>query len=219
MYSYKTETHCHTLQSSRCGKISAEDIVHSYITSGYSTLVITDHYGKKHASENGSEYDINHFLEGFYTAKKAASGKINVILGMEINLSENANDYLVYGDIEGFLLKNPEMYKLSLPDFCDLAHENGLLVYQAHPFRNRITVTDPTPLDGIEVFNAHPRHDSRNNIAKAWAELFGKPMISGSDTHQLLDMARSGILTKMEITNADELKAVLLNNDYKLITL
>lgn len=217
MFKYKTELHCHTLQTSRCGKVAAEDVVKAYIDAHYSTLVITDHFGGKHITTENSEYEIQHFLEGYCAAKNAANGKINIILGMEINLTQNANDYLVYGDIESFLIKNPEMYKLNLSDFCSLAHENGLLVYQAHPFRNNITVTDPSPLDGIEVFNAHPRHDSRNDIALSWAKHFNKKMISGSDAHQTPDLTRSGILTENQITNEKELLSVLNEEKYELI--
>lgn len=35
-----------------------------------------------------------------------------------------------------------------------------MLFYQAHPFRNSMKITNPELLDGIEVYNGHPGHDS-----------------------------------------------------------
>ena len=219
MYKYKTEMHCHTQESSvRCGKIPAKEVVNAYIDAGYNTLIITDHFGGKHVSDKGAEYDLNKFFEGFNLAKKDAGNRINIILGMEINLSENANDYLIYGLTEDFIRENHEMYKMGIEKFCQFAHENGLLVYQAHPFRNWMSVIYPSFLDGIESFNAHPRHDSRNSIAGAWAELYNMRTISGSDAHQIPDLARGGIMTPTEIKNSQDLLTVLNSCDYNLIT-
>jgi len=218
MYKFKTETHCHTLESSKCGKVSAKDIVKAYIDSGYSTLIITDHFGARHKSDNGIKHDVNILLKGYETAREAANGKINVIFGAEINFFENKNDYLVYGITEDFLLNNPDIYTIGIKEFSTIAHENGLLIYQAHPFRNRMTITSPVFLDGIEVFNAHPRHDSRNFFAKSWADFYNLPGICGSDAHQPQDIAKGGIMTKNEIKTSNDLINVLKENNYKLIT-
>ena len=212
MFKYKTELHCHTLESSPCGKVSAKDFVNTYIEKGYNTLVITDHFTKDFC-------DKNHFLKGYYAAKEAGKGKINVILGMEYRSPAFRNDYLIYGDIEKFLSKDLDLINIELNDFINLAHENSLLVYQAHPFRNSMTVLKPDLLDGIEVYNAHPRHDSRNFLAYSFAKHYGKKMISGSDAHQVPDPARSGILTETEIKNHIDLLSVLKSENYKLITL
>ncbi|MBE7039665.1 MAG: PHP domain-containing protein [Ruminococcaceae bacterium] len=218
MYKFKTEMHCHTLESSKCGKIQAKDIVEAYIDEGYNTLVITDHFGSRHKSDEGINHDIHRLINGCNAAKEASNGRINIIFGVEINFSENKNDYLVYGLTEDFLLNNPDIYNLGIKEFSDIAHENGLLIYQAHPFRNNMTITSPLLLDGIEVFNAHPRHDSRNSISKNWAEIYNLREISGSDVHQPQDIARGGIMTTNEIKTTDDLLKVLIENDYKLIT-
>jgi len=218
MYKFKTEMHCHTQESSvSCGKIYAKDVVEAYINAGYSTLTITDHFGAKEDTGD-NEKNINTFLKGYNEAKEAANGRINVILGMEINLTANRNDYLIYGITEDFLRKNPEIFKLGIEELSNFVRENGLLIYQAHPFRNHMTVVYPPFLDGIEVFNAHPRHDSRNSIAKAWAELYDMRTISGSDAHQPPDLARGGIMTEKEIKDIQDLLIVLRNNSYELIT-
>lgn len=215
---FKTELHCHTKESSICGKVMAKDVVRAYIREGYSTLVLTDHYGHRHIGRFGEVNEPEHFLMGYYAAKEAAKDKINVILGMEISLSDYpANDYLIFGDVESALMKEPEMYRFNMPEFCEFAHSHNLMVFQAHPFRNKITIVDPAPLDGIEVFNSHPRHDSRNSIAQNWTELFGKKAIAGSDAHQPQDFARSGIISQTEITDSESLLSVLKSEAYELI--
>ncbi|MBR6729124.1 MAG: PHP domain-containing protein [Clostridia bacterium] len=220
MSGFKTELHCHTIESSICGKVEAKEVVKAYIEAGYSTLVITDHYGERHIGRHGEVDEVEHFLQGYRAAKQAAGGKINIILGMEISLAQHSfNDYLIYGDVEAALSAHPDLYQFDLPEFCDFAHKNNLVVYQAHPFRNKITVVDPAPLDGIEVFNSHPRHDSRNNIASDWAAHFKKRAIAGSDAHQMPDIARSGIIAETEITNEKELLSVLKKEAYSLILL
>ena len=218
MLDFKTELHCHTGESSICGKVMAEDVVKAYIREGYSTLVITDHYGHRHIGRFGEVNEPEHFLCGYHAAQKAAEGKINVILGMEISLSDYpANDYLIFGDVEYALINEPKLYRFGLPEFCEFAHSYNLMVFQAHPFRNEITIVDPSHLDGIEGFNSHPRHDSRNSIALNWAEMFGKKAIAGSDAHQPQDFARSGIVTQTEITDSKVLLSVLKNGSYELI--
>lgn len=219
MFKFKTEMHCHTAESSNCGKIPAKDIVDAYIKAGYDTLIITDHFGAKCSSADGIQKDVDKLLLGYNEAKKAADGRINLLFAIELNFHENANDYLVYGITEDFLRKTPDIYNLGIEKFSGIAQQNGFLVYQAHPFRNKMTVTYPGFIYGIESFNAHPRHDSRNSIAKAWAELYNLKTISGSDCHQIPDIARSGILTEKEIKTIDDLLKVLKNDEYELITL
>ena len=72
-----------------------------------------------------------------------------------------------------------------------------------------MTVIPPELIDGIEVFNGNPRHDSRNETAKHWAERFGLLSTSGSDFHWREDLARGGILTETPITTCAELIAAV----------
>ena len=74
-----------------------------------------------------------------------------------------------------------------------------------------------TANDGIEGFNSHPRHDSRNDIAMAWAKKYDLQMISGSDAHRPQDVAISGIRTKEIVKTSEQLVEVLRNRDYEMI--
>ncbi len=222
---YSTELHAHTAQTSRCAKDTAQILVENYLRAGYSTLVTTDHLSpstfeayKKDTLSWNDKVDI--FLKGHLTAKAAAENTgLTVLLGMELRFDRKGviNDYLVYGVTEDFLRQNGDLLKMRLSAFSKLAHKNGLLIFQAHPFRNGMTVVHPEHLDGYEIYNACVRHNSRNSIAEKWASLHKKPGIAGSDYHQSEDTARGGIVTAQKIESNAVLLSVLRNQEYKLI--
>lgn len=217
---YKTELHAHTSEVSRCAHICGEELVEIYEKAGYSTVVITDHMSKRTfpvvKKRKWNEY-VDDYLIGYDAAKKAAQGRLNIILGMEISFYENDNDYLVYGVDEKFLRRHPNMMEMGIRKFSAVAKRSGLIVVQAHPFRDHMTVIKPGIVEGIEIFNAHPGHDSRNDIARMWAEKYGyKIRTSGSDFHEVQHGARGGIITDFEIkTNEDLLKT--LRGDFERI--
>ena len=72
------------------------------------------------------------------------------------------------------------------------------LVVQAHPFRDKMTVIDPTPIFGIEVYNGGT-DNFRNEMAKIYAEHYGKAMTSGSDCHGDSAVGKGGIITKEKL--------------------
>ena len=51
-------------------------------------------------------------------------------------------------------------------------------------------------LDGVEVLNLNPRHDSRNDLALAYAEEHHLLMTAGSDCHRPGDEGTTGILAE-----------------------
>jgi len=214
---YKTELHCHTSLVSKCAGIPIDEMVEKYISLGYSSLVITDHFSPSTFEDADNltwEEKCDYFTSGYKKAKEIANGRINVILGMEFRNIYSSNDYLVYGVTEDFIKKyntsdKNNFIQMQLSDFAKLLHENNMLIYQAHPFRNSMQIVDPKKLDGIEIANCHKRHDSRNDIAKMWAEKFNLMVCGGSDCHQKGDEGRGGIITDYVIeTNEDILKAL-----------
>ena len=210
------ELHCHTSEVSVCARVAAKDVVENYIKAGYSGIVITDHFNRC-TFQNQPEDMAEYYLAGYRAAKAAAGDRLTVILGMELTFFENANDYLVYGMTEEFVKKHLNIREMGLERFSALAHENGMVIFQAHPFRNQMTVMNPALLDGVEVHNGNPRHDSRNDIARMWAEKFDKRMSSGSDYHQVEDIARGGIVTQEPVYDAAALVDVLMSGKAELI--
>ena len=97
----------------------------------------------------------------------------------------------------------------------DLIHESGGMIFAAHPFRDNMTVLDPTGLDGVEVFNAHAGHDSRNELAFAFARHHGLTGIAGSDFHHEWNTPSAGIMTPEPITTNEELLATLRSGTFR----
>lgn len=217
MIKFKFDTHVHTNETSRCGKVRASEMVKMYKNEGYSGVVITDHYTKDFFDDLPDitwEEKINRFSDGYKNAFEAGCRLgLTVIAGIELRFTENANDYLVYGINEKFLKENRELYNLGLNEFRKIADSYNLLIYQAHPFRKNMERAKPDLLDGVEIFNGNPRHESDNEKALKYACDNFLKMISGSDFHRSEDLARGGIVISRNIKDSAELVHILNNNE------
>lgn len=216
---FKTELHCHSLAISQCARVNNNDIIEAFTKAGYSTLVLANHltsFTAQHHCGDDWEAFVEKFVGAYEDLKKDACGKLNILLGAELRFDENSNDYLLFGITKSFLLEHPEIFSLNPEKFHKLAQENGILLIQAHPFRNGMTVIRPNFLDGVEVFNGHFGHDSRNEIADAWADKFGLIKTSGTDYHYVTSPANGGILTNEEITSMPQLVEILKSGNYEL---
>lgn len=215
---FLTELHAHTSEVSRCAHLDAAGVVARYLEAGYTTLVISNHFNNDTLDTAGSDWQSRaaFYLDGWRKAVRAAEGRMHVLLGMEIRFPGSMNDYLVYGLDESYLLSHPYLYDMNLRDFSELAHRDGLLIVQAHPFRNGMTVMRPELLDGYEVYNGHLGHDSRNPIARAWCRTHAKIPTSGSDFHDPTSAIDAGILTDEPITDIKQLCRLLRCGYYTL---
>ena len=197
---YKYDVHVHTEEVSPCGMVAAEKAVRMYKEAGYDGLVITDHFRSRFFEElNGFSWEekIDKYLRGYYKAKEMGIKlDVRVLLGLEVTFSEYYNDYLIFGIDENFLKRHRNLHKMDLDEFYNFKEKvkQDILIYQAHPFRNKMTIVDPELLDGVEVYNGNPRHDSRNDMAQQYARRHHLKKISGSDFHELEDIDRGGIL-------------------------
>lgn len=217
---FKTELHCHSTDISECARVGVNEIIEAYTKCKYNTLVLTNHFNYGTMIYNKAT-DWNDFIDKYFEAyeklKNAAFGKLNILIGAELRFKENINDYLIYGFTKEFLKSNPDIFDLGPERFHTLAKENGVLFIQAHPFRNGMTVINPRHLDGVEVYNGHFGHDSRNNIANMWAEKFSLIKTSGTDFHYEESPTCAGILTDEEITSIEQLISVLKSGKYELV--
>ncbi len=220
---YLFDMHIHTKEVSTCAKAFAEDLINSYKGSEYSGFVLTNHMNPDTFTVVGLgdvswDKKIDHFMTGFDAVKKAAGDRFIVLLGMEIRFYNTPNnDYLVYGVTEEFLRSYGDLMALTPNQFSKLCKENGLLFLQAHPFRRGMKVTDWNILDGYEVFNGNPRHQSNNDIAEIWAKKHNKSIVvSGSDFHEIGDACVGGVYFKAPINNNDDLVRELKKGNYTL---
>lgn len=219
---YLFEMHTHTKEVSTCAVAYAKDLIESYKNSEYAGFVLTNHmnastFERVGLGDEAWDKKIDHFMSGFDAVKTAAGDRFTVLLGMEINFYNNPNDYLVYGITEEFLRSHGDLMAMSPKQFSKLAHENGMLFIQAHPFRRGMKVTDWDILDGYEVFNGNPRHQSNNEIAEIWAKHHNKSIVvSGSDFHEIGDACIGGVYFNNPINNNTDLLRELKSVNYTL---
>ena len=216
----KIDLHVHTANLSFCGHLTIEEVISLYKKTDYDAIVITDHFYGGNA-EAWEEKGIDNFLEYYFQTQQKAMklGEENGLLvlpGYEFRFPQNSNDYLVYGFTEEHAKKCPGFFQMDIAQFSEFAKENGILLYQAHPFRNTMTVVKPEYLFGIEAHNGHPRHDSRNDIAVQWAKKYNLHTIGGSDCHQIEDVGSAGIITDYPVKNITDLVHVLKNDLYTI---
>jgi len=217
----KIELHAHTDESSGCAHVPAREVVRRCKDSGYDGIVITDHFSR-YLLDNCGKTAKNDIVDAYLRGYRAARDEgerigFKVFFGMELLCSSPMfNDYLIYGLSEEFLYTVPLLYRMTLDEVLKLLPSNAL-VYQAHPFRNHMTVTPPRKIFGIEVHNGCVRHDSRNDIAEMWAEKYSLHKISGTDYHQDVDVFCCGADFFDEINNEAELSEALRNDRYTLI--
>jgi len=207
---HQFETHCHTLESSRCGLISGAKAVDGLKEAGYVGTFITDHFYSRFFEQRKLahlewEKKADFFLAGYRAAKKRGDEiGIKVFLGLEVQAEDSPFEFLVYGPDEEFIKETGPFYKLSTPELYSLMHENGFLMFQAHPFRFGLSPENPKYYDGIEIVNAQPRNDSRNNLALDFANMNDVLKIAGSDVHVLSDIGRSGLMLPDSINSTQD---------------
>jgi hypothetical protein len=220
---YLFEMHAHTKEVSVCAVAYAKDLIESYKDSDYAGIVLTNHINEatfKNVGLEDATWDekIDHFMKGFNAVKEAAGERFVVLMGFELNFYGcSDNDYLVYGATEEFLRSHGDLMAKTPKLVSKLCRENGLLFTQAHPFRRGMDIVDWNILDGYEIFNGNPRHQSNNEIAEIWAKRHNKSIVlSGSDFHEIGDACAGGIYFKNPVNSNEDLLRELRNGNYTL---
>ena len=217
---YKTELHCHSSDVSSCARADAAMITELFSKAGYTSLVLTNHFNSytyNHLKSQSWSDFMDKYMAGVKNLRAAAEGKMNILLGIELRNESSCNDYLIYGLSEEFLRKNEFFYNHSLSEIHSAVKDEGAILIQAHPFRNGMTVVNPEDLDGVEIFNGHHGHDSRNKIAAMWAEKYNLVTTAGTDFHYTHSVPNGGILTDEPVTSEKQLVEILKSGSYTLI--
>lgn len=140
---------------------------------------------------------------------------ITVLLGAEITFDSCYNDYLVYGLTEKDFYDNPRMYEMTVEEFSRFAKQKGLFLAQAHPFRNeKTTRTDPSLLDGCEVYNSY---ENNNSLSLIWAQENQLVPLCGQDYHHREEMKGNKTAFFDEVRDTNSLIKQLRSNNYKII--
>ena len=197
---YQFETHCHTAETSPCGFLTAAQAVDGIKAAGYKGTFITDHFYSRFFERPDIQAlswheKVQRYLAGYRAAKKRGSQVgIKVFLGLEVQPEGSPYEFLIYGPDEAFLLEAGPFYQLPIEQIYGLMHENGYLVFQAHPFRFGLSPENPAFYDGIEIVNTQVRNKSRNRLSLKFARENDVMVIAGGDVHMSEDIGKSGIM-------------------------
>jgi predicted metal-dependent phosphoesterase TrpH len=183
---YRYETHCHSNWCSRCAHSSPEELVRAYHQKGFAGLVLTDHFIHGNTSVDPDlpwEIRMRRYYDAFLEAKALGDSlDFDVIFGLE-HAYGGGLEALCYGIDLDFLLSNPDIPTLSIQAFAHRVHQWGGMVVQAHPYRSYCKPMDAALLDGVEVFNMHPNHNSRVALAAQQYGGKGLSLLMGTDYH------------------------------------
>lgn len=213
---YKTELHAHTKPVSSCSDIEPEQLVKIYKENGYDSVAITNHFSVALKGDSDSE-KVKWYLEDYYSCfETGKSLGLNVILGAEIRFTENNNDYLIFGICPEDLIDIYKLLPYGIDNFYrEYKNENNIII-QAHPFRDGMISVKKESLDGIEVFNMHPNHNSRIGLAAKLANENDMIAICGSDFHHYGQECLCGVLTEEPLINSYDVSNTLMSRNYRM---
>ena len=216
----KFELHVHTAETSKCGIISAPELVRAYKNCGYDGIVVTDHLHESYISLQNCRDDwqecVTRYLFGYQEAKRAGEKiGLQVALGAELRFPENDSDYLLYGIDETFLRENPYLFRTDHAAFFQKFGDQ-ILIIQAHPYRNCDEVFSDS-VHGLEIVNCNPRHNSRNERALKLAQENPRLIrVCGSDAHRPGDEGRAAVLLEGDVRDSFDVKRVLESGRFRL---
>ena len=187
MYHY--ETHLHTREGSACAVSNAAEYPAFYKSQGFDGIFVTDHFFNGNCAvpkyPNDWERMVNEFCKG-YEAAKAVGDAINfpVFFGWESNF--DGDEFLIYGLDKEWLMNHPDILSYSRTRQYDVIRQDGGLVIQAHPFRERSYLStirlNPDTCDAMEAYNSgNPQW--QNNNAELYCREHNIFMTAGSDIH------------------------------------
>lgn len=182
-YKYRIELHAHTTPASGCSQITPKEMVETYKFLGYDAIAVTNHF--MFSDKVPTDEYVKRFLADFTDTKRYGDELgLKVYLGAEIRFIGNINDFLIFGINEKMLCEIYELLPFGIENFREKYPMPQSVFIQAHPMRSGIDRMPPHLVDGMEVFNMHPGHNSRIGQAALYAhkEKYGI-ITAGSDFH------------------------------------
>ena len=215
----KIDTHTHTKGVSFCSEVSTQEYVERYREEGYGAVVLTNHYSKMYMTRYGKTWDeqIKIYMAEYDSAKKAGEQLgLPVMLGAEVAISTPLSPYiefLLYGADENFFLANPCLYDKSQAELYKICHDNGVLMFQSHPFRDEQGhfPQDPEFMDGTEI-NCHPYFLRHEDKVREFADKNNLMLVCGSDFHYPYQAGTAATIVDNDITDSHKLADFLRRN-------
>lgn len=215
----KIDTHTHTSGVSFCSEVPPEQMVQSYRDAGYGAVILTNHYSRMYMFRYGDTWDkqIKIYMQEYRKAKEAGEAAgLPVLLGAEVAISTPQSPYiefLLYGADEEFFTENPRLYDRSQAELYKLCHDNDVLMFQSHPFRDEQGhfPQDPEFMDGTEL-NCHPYFLRHEDKVREFADKNGLMLICGSDFHFAYQAGTAATIVPDTVTSSRQFADFLRKN-------
>lgn len=188
----KIDPHVHSNGISHCSHVTCEEIIDEKIRLGYDGAVLANHCQAWYYPQEEHGAFIERVLEDFARGKAYADKKgFRFYLGLEVTLDEpHYADWLLYGVTEDFLRKTPCLYTLTQKELFELCEENGVLLVQAHPFRQ--SPCDPNFMHGVEI-NCSDGDLDKIPLVEEYAKQHALLITCGTDYHFVERTYRGGV--------------------------
>ena len=201
------DPHVHSNEISRCSKLSVEEVIDNKIALGYDGAILTNHCQPWYYEKHEHKEEIKKYIEVFEKGRIYAENKNFILmLGIEVTLTvPRYSDWLLYGLTEDILLNSPCLYALTQKELYEFCERNGVVLVQAHPYREPIEPCDPKYMDGVEI-NCHPFHGDLPRKDKVVAFAKGNSLIitCGVDYHETVMDIKAGMIVPDEIKTAKD---------------
>ncbi len=222
------DTHVHTSPASICAHVPTEEAVRLYKEKGFGGFMLTNHFYLNHLERLADNYKDQKeaYLNEFFKARALGDEiGIKVFLGAEIRITEHETaedgtikefrpEFITFGITPEILRNMPPLFSTDQKTLFEYANANGLLIYQAHPYRaaQGHHPANPNLMHGVEIYNGHPNFLTYIDESKAFADLNNNLYSSGCDMHVASQIGRAGMIVDNLIEDSVDLKEFLKNN-------
>ena len=113
-------------------------------------------------------------------------------------------------DIEYFIT----LVSHGIENFYQKAKTDRNVILQAHPFRKEMVRAPLDCIDGIEIFNMHPKHNSAVALAARYAKEHGLLVCGGSDFHYENDEALCLVRTENKLRDSYDVADMIRSKNF-----
>ncbi len=219
MTHFKYETHCHTSETSACGKSTGAELAAYFHALGYTGVFVTDHFlnGNTTVTDDLPWHErVTLFSRGYeMMAEQGARLGLDVFFAWEY--SYGWAHFMTYGLSRDWLHAYPDMLEWDVLEYFDRVRADGGTIVHAHPFREKVEIIQliPGKVDAIEVVNPG-RPDDANQHALDFALSFGLPQTAGSDIHSVRSKRLCGIATYQRLSGGRDYADAIISGKASL---
>ena len=210
----KIDPHVHTKGISLCSRVNYRDAIDEKKRAGYDALVLTNHCQPWYYQEHERLDWVQKFLTEYNQAKNYGRAQgLKVFLGVEVSVSvPHWCDFLLYGVNEDFFYSSRSLFDLSQSQLFEYCNLNGVVMVQAHPFREGHSPADPEFMHGVEI-NLRPLDFLKREMVEEFAKKHNLLITCGSDYHSVLQDEFGGMIIPDSITDSFEMAKFLLESN------